>query len=69
YSWEEKRIVGVGEDTVVGLVYHRARIKGTDIPVAQPMGTIWMLAEDGLGTEVHFFLTWDEALKAAGLPT
>ena len=66
YSWEEERVIEPHADVVVGLVYHRARIKGTEVPIKQPMGTVWKL-ENGKGREVHFFLTWREALEAVGL--
>jgi hypothetical protein len=66
YSWEEERVVDAGDATVVGLVYHRGQIKGTEVPIKQPMGTVWKLVEDK-AEEVFFFLTWAEALEAVGL--
>jgi ketosteroid isomerase-like protein len=66
YSWAEERVVPAGDDLVVALVFHQARIKGTDVPIKQPMGTVWKM-ESGKAIEAWFFLTWQEALETVGL--
>jgi ketosteroid isomerase-like protein len=66
YSWEEERAIPVGDNVVVGLVYHQARIRGTGVPIRQQMGGVWTV-RDGKVAKADFFLTWEEALEAAGL--
>jgi ketosteroid isomerase-like protein len=41
--------------------------KGTGVPIRQPLGWVASDFRQGQIGEVHFFLTWDETLKAAGL--
>jgi hypothetical protein len=51
---------------VVALLDMRGRIKGSNLPVHQPVGAVHDAA-DGLIGETHYFLTWRKALEAAGL--
>jgi ketosteroid isomerase-like protein len=67
YSWQEERAIAVGDDVVVGLVYHQGRIKGTGIAIRQEMGVVWASRGDGKAAKADFFLTWAEALDAAGV--
>ena len=53
------RIVGLGEQT--------ARIRGSGAPIRQPIGQLCSHFRNGMIGEVRFFLTWKEALEAAGL--
>jgi ketosteroid isomerase-like protein len=44
------------------------RIRGSGVPIRQTLG--WVCSDFGdrqIG-EIHFFLSWNEALEAAGLP-
>ena len=66
YKWDVERLLDAG-DKVVALIYHRGRIKDTDMPISQPIGVVWSQFRDGLVGEGRFFLTWAEALEAAGL--
>jgi ketosteroid isomerase-like protein len=55
-----------GDDVVVWLGRNTGRIRGTQIPINQPVGGVHRF-RDGLLVEAHYFLTWREALEAAGL--
>ena len=65
-KWETEKLIDVA-DTVVALVTHKGRIKGTGIPISQPVGAVFASFADGMVGEMSFFMTWDEALEAAGL--
>jgi ketosteroid isomerase-like protein len=54
-------------DSVVALIEHGGKIKGTDDPIKQPMGTVYSDFRQGQIGKAHFFQTWREALEAAGL--
>ena len=54
-------------DSVVALIEHGGTIKGTDVPVHQPMGIVYSNFRQGQFGEAHFFQTWREAREAAGL--
>ena len=53
-------------DHVVALGCQRARIKGSDDRIEQPVGYDWEV-RDGKGTRVQVYFSWEEALEAAGL--
>jgi ketosteroid isomerase-like protein len=55
-----------GDSVVVWLGWNTGRIKATNIPIRQPVGGIYSF-EEGLVTEIRYFLTWEEALEAAAL--
>jgi ketosteroid isomerase-like protein len=55
-----------GDGVVVWLGYNTGRIKGTKVPINQPVGGVQRF-RDGLMVEIHYFPTWPEALEAAGL--
>jgi ketosteroid isomerase-like protein len=44
-----------------------ARIKGSGVPIRQPLSWVCWDFRDGQIGEMRFFLNWDEALEAAGL--
>jgi ketosteroid isomerase-like protein len=54
-------------DRVVGLGEQSATIKGSGVPIRQPMGQLCSDFRDGMPGDVRFFLTWREALEAGGL--
>jgi len=53
-------------DQVVWLGWNTGRIRGTNLPIRQPVGGIFLF-RDGQVAESRFFMTWEEALEAAGL--
>jgi ketosteroid isomerase-like protein len=55
---EDGRVVWLGWNTGV--------IKGAGTPIKQPVGGVHRF-RDGLLAEVSYFMTWEEALEAAGL--
>jgi ketosteroid isomerase-like protein len=56
-------------DSVVALLEHGGKIKGTDNPIRQPMGIVISDFREGgrVAGRGQFFQTWREALEAAGL--
>ena len=54
-------------DKVVGLGAISGRIRGSDVPVRQPMGTIAWDFRGGKIGKTRFFPSWEEALEAVGL--
>jgi xanthine/CO dehydrogenase XdhC/CoxF family maturation factor len=67
YRWDSERLIDLG-DRVVALVHHHGRTKGDGIEIRQEMGVVFGdFRADGKVGEAHFFLTWAEALEAAGL--
>jgi ketosteroid isomerase-like protein len=65
-TWEIEKVID-DDPTVALLVNHRAIVKGTGVPLVQPLGLVARF-QDGMVIEGRFFLTWNEALEAAGLP-
>ena len=59
----EVREVG---DSVLLLGETVGRIKGSGVPIRQPLGAVYSIRDSQIG-ECRNFLTWDEALEAAGL--
>jgi ketosteroid isomerase-like protein len=59
----EVREVG---DRVLVLAETVGRIKGSSVPIRQPLGTVWDVRDGQIGGGRNF-LTWLEALEAAGL--
>jgi hypothetical protein len=43
------------------------RIKGSAVPIRQPLGAVYSHFRDGQIGEGRNFLTWDQAREAAGL--
>jgi hypothetical protein len=65
-TWDIERLIDI-DPAVVALVTHRATIRGSGIELSQPLGLVAGGFSDGMVVEAHFFLTWEEALKAAGI--
>jgi len=51
---------------VVWLGHNTGRIRSTSVPIKQPVGGVHRL-EDGFVVEISYFMTWEEAIDAAGL--
>jgi ketosteroid isomerase-like protein len=66
FEFESHEIRAVG-DRVLVLAEMVGRIKGSGVPIRQPLGAIYGDFRDGEIGEGRFFNTWREALKAAGL--
>ncbi len=62
-----ERIVDVDDDRVVVLLYQRGRIKGSGHTLEQPLGVATEF-RDSKATRFKVYFSWEEALKAAGLP-
>jgi ketosteroid isomerase-like protein len=60
----EVRAVG---DRVLVLAETVGRIRGSRVPIRQPFGAIWRDFRNGQVGRGRNFLTWREALEAAGL--
>jgi len=54
-------------DSVLMLGETVGRIKGSGVPIRQPLGAVYSDFRDGQIGEAHNFLTWREALEAVGL--
>jgi ketosteroid isomerase-like protein len=63
----EVREIRAAGTRVVALTEMIGQIKGSGVPIRQPMGAVFSEIHENTAGEVHFFLTWLEALKAAGL--
>jgi ketosteroid isomerase-like protein len=63
----EVREIRDAGDKVVGLAETVGRIKGSGLPIRQPLGVVYGDFRNGKIGEGRNFLTWREALKAAGL--
>ena len=66
FEFEIHEIRAVG-DRVLLLAEMVGSIKGSGVPVRQPLGAIWWDFRNDLIGEGRFFMTWREALEAAGL--
>jgi ketosteroid isomerase-like protein len=66
WGWEVHEIRPEGT-RVVAFAEMTGRIKGTDVPIRQPIGIVSSDFREGMMCEVRFFLTWHEALEAVGL--
>jgi hypothetical protein len=55
-------------DRVVFLGETAGRIKGSGVPIRQPLGVVYSDFRDGRIGEARYFLTWQQALEAVGLP-
>jgi ketosteroid isomerase-like protein len=52
---------------VVALTEMTGEIKGSRVPIRQPLGVVFSDIHENTAGEVRFFLTWPEAFKAVGL--
>jgi ketosteroid isomerase-like protein len=66
YSFRFERFIDAGDDRVVTLVRQRATGKESGAPVESRMGQIWEL-EDGRAVRAQNYLSYAQALEAAGL--
>jgi ketosteroid isomerase-like protein len=66
FAMEVHEVREVG-DTVLVLAETVGRIKASGLPIRQPFGAIYWDFRDGQIGETRNFLTWREALEAAGL--
>ena len=55
------------DDRVLVLAETAGRIKGSGVPIRQPLGQINSDFRDSMIGKIHNFLTWRQALEAAGL--
>lgn len=68
-AWEVKRLEETPEHSVLALVVHSGTIRGTGMPLSQPLGLVVEdFRDDGRVGRARFFMTWGAALGAAGLP-
>jgi ketosteroid isomerase-like protein len=65
YRWDVERLIETPE-FVLGLYWHRGRIKGTDQQVEAQVGALFYLEGEKIGKVVSYG-TWDAALASAGL--
>ena len=66
FTLEVARYDEVG-DRVLMLGETAGRIKGSGVPIRQPLGTVFSDFRDGRIGATHNFLTWQQALEAVGL--
>ena len=66
FEFEVREFREVG-DSVVMLGETVGRIKGSGVPIRQPLGAVYSDFRDGRIGEARNFLTWREALDAVGL--
>jgi ketosteroid isomerase-like protein len=66
WSLKLERVIDAGDDRVVALFHHRAIGKGSGVPVELHQGFIYEL-EGGRVVRMRNYLTFEEALEAAGL--
>ncbi len=62
-AWEFREV----GDRVLALGEIAGRIKGSGVPIRQPLGFVYDDFRDGLIGEACYFLTWNQALEAVGL--
>jgi ketosteroid isomerase-like protein len=65
YYWEEHDLIDA-PDCVVGLYYHRGRIKHGGTWIDQAIGCVWRFRGDKI-VRLDGFFSWPAALEAAGL--
>jgi ketosteroid isomerase-like protein len=66
FAFEVSELRDAG-DSVVMLGETVGRIMGTGVPIRQPLGAVYSDFRDGQIGKARNFLTWREALEAAGL--
>ena len=67
FELEVREVRRVG-DRVVMLGETVGRIKGSGVPIRQPLGAVYSDFRDGRIRRARFFPSWEEAVEAAGLP-
>jgi len=66
YSLALREIRDLGE-RILALYEATGRIKGSDLPIRQPIGIVFSGFDNERIGEVRSFFSWKEALKAVGL--
>ena len=66
FAFEVREIREVG-DKVLMLGETVGTIKGSGVPIRQPIGAVHSDFRDGQIGVTHNFLTWEQALEAVGL--
>jgi ketosteroid isomerase-like protein len=66
FRMDPQRIIDAGGGRIVALYTMRGRIKGSDTLVEQSAGVLYE-SREGKVTRWRAYLSWDEALDAAGL--
>ena len=66
YAWELHEIRDVQEGILV-LAFLTGRSKEAGVPIRQRAGVVFSEFRDGMIGQVRYFLTWQQALEAAGL--
>jgi ketosteroid isomerase-like protein len=65
YRLHSEQFIDAG-DLVVVLLFGRGRIKGSAVPIEQEVSYVWGV-RNGKGVHIQVYLSWDQALEAAGL--
>jgi ketosteroid isomerase-like protein len=65
YRVDPVEFVDAGDEVVV-LALQRGRIKGSSVPIEDPISYVWTM-RDGKVVRVQVYFTWDEARAHAGL--
>lgn len=65
--WDIERLIDAG-DVVVALVHQRGRSKAHAVPVATTIGAVFADFRDEGIAQARYFLSWDAAVEAAGIP-
>ena len=66
YHWEEKKLVEVPPDRVVGLYNQAGRIKGTDTRIDQAIGIVFRFRGERID-RVDAYFSWEAALATPGV--
>jgi ketosteroid isomerase-like protein len=65
YRVEPEKFIELDDGRVLALLHQRGRIKGSAVPIEQPIGWI-VQSHDGKLTKVHVYFSWEAASNAAG---
>ncbi len=66
YHWEERKLIEVPPDRVVGLYNQAGRIKGTDTRIDQAIGIVFRFRGVRID-RVDAFFSWEAALATPGV--
>lgn len=66
YHWREERLVDASDDRVVGLYYHRGRVKAGGAWIDQPIGCVFTFGGEKI-IRLDGYFSWAEALRAVGI--
>lgn len=64
FTVSERRELG---DKVLTLGETYGRIKGSGVPIRQPLASVFSNFHDGMIGEIHYFTSWAQALEFVGL--